>query len=97
MMDDANKVIDKLQRIKPYLQRAYAVKRVGLFGSVARGTYTDNSDVDIMVEFEHPVGIEFVDLSYLLEKELNKKVDVVSFKGIKEKYLEEIEKDIIYV
>ena len=96
-MNEAIKVINKLQHIKPYLQREYAVKRVGLFGSMARGTYTDSSDVDIMVEFEHPVGVEFIDLSYLLEKELNRRVDVVSFKGIKEKYLKEIEKDIIYV
>ena len=97
MMDDTGKVIKKLRRIKPYLQREYAVKRVGLFGSIARGTHTDSSDADIMIEFEYPVGIEFVDLSYFLEKELNRKVDVVSFKGIKNKYLKEIEKDIIYV
>ena len=50
-----------------------------------------------MVEFEHPVGVEFIDLSYLLEKELNRKVDIVSVKGIKSKYLKEIERYIIYV
>jgi len=94
---DTNEAISKLQQIKPYLQHEYAVKRVGLFGSMARGTHTDNSDVDILVEFERPVGVEFIDLSYLLEKELNRKVDVVSLKGIKEKYFKEIEKDIVYV
>ena len=94
---DTNEAISKLQQIKPYLQQEYAVKRVGLFGSTARGTHTKNSDVDILVEFERPVGIEFIDLSYLLEKELNSKVDVVSFKGIKDKYFKEIEKDIVYV
>ena len=96
-MMDTNEVISKLQRIKPYLQREYAVKTVGLFGSFAAGDYTDNSDVDIMVDFERPVGVEFIDLSYLLEKELNRKVDLVSLKGIKDKYLKEIEKDIVYV
>ena len=40
---------------------------------------------------------EFIDLSYLLEKQLNKKVDVVSLKGLKKKYLKEIEKNIVYV
>ena len=94
---DTNEIIGKLQRIKPYLQREYAVKTVGLFGSFAAGTYTDSSDVDIMVEFERPVGMEFIDLSYLLEKELNRKVDLVSLKGVKDKYLKEIEKDIVYV
>jgi len=96
-MMDTNDVISKLQNIKPRLQRDYAVKTVGLFGSFATGNYSDSSDVDIMVEFDHPVGVEFIDLSRLLEKELNKKVDVVSLKGIKDKYLKEIEKDIVYV
>ena len=96
-MMDRKEAIGTLQRLKPYLQRKYAVKRVGLFGSTARGTQTESSDVDILVEFEQPVGIEFVDLSFLLEKEFDKKVDVVSLKGIKDKYLKEIEKDIVYV
>ena len=94
---DTNEIINTLQRIKPYLQREYAVKTVGLFGSYAAGTYTDSSDVDVMVDFERPVGVEFIDLSQVLEKELNKKVDLVSLKGVKDKYLKEIEKDIVYV
>ena len=94
---NTNEALNKLQQIKPYLQQEYAVKRVGLFGSTARGTHTNNSDIDVLVEFERPVGVEFIDLSYLLEKELNRKVDVVSRKGIKDKYFKEIEKDIVYV
>ncbi|MCL2025531.1 MAG: nucleotidyltransferase family protein [Leptospirales bacterium] len=94
---NTNEVIYKLQQIKSQLQREYAVKSIGLFGSFATGSYTNDSDIDIMVEFERPVGVEFIDLSYLLEKELNRKVDVVSIKGIKDKYLKEIERDIIYV
>ena len=94
---DTNEAISKLQQMKPYLQQEYAVKRMGLFGSTARCAHTDSSDVDILVEFERPVGVEFIDLSYLLEKELNRKVDVVSRKGIKDKYFKEIEKDIVYV
>jgi len=75
----------------------YGITRMGIFGSVARGEHTLESDVDILVEFGRPIGIEFIDLSYLLEKELNRKVDVVSRKGIKEGYFKEIEKDIVYV
>ena len=94
---NTNEVISKLQRIKPYLQREYAVKTVGLFGSFSTGNYTDSSDVDILIDFERPVGVEFIDVSCLLEKEFNRKVDVVSLGGIKDKYLKEIEKDIVYV
>ena len=94
---DTNEIINRLQRVKPQLQREYAVKSVGLFGSFADGTYTDKSDVDILVEFERPVGVEFIDLSYLLEKTLTKKVDLVSRNGVKDRYFREIERSIVYV
>jgi predicted nucleotidyltransferase len=87
-----------LQGLKPTLTSRYHVDTIGLFGSIVRDDFvSDTSDVDIAVSFSQPIGIEFIDLSYLLEKELNRKVDVVSIKGLKEKYLKEIERDIVYV
>jgi predicted nucleotidyltransferase len=87
-----------LQKLKPTLATLYHVDTIGLFGSVVRDDFVpDSSDVDIVVNFTKPIGIEFVDLSYFLEKELNKKVNVVSLNGLKEKYLKEIENDIVYV
>ena len=87
-----------LQTLKPTLTSLYHVDTIGLFGSIVRDDFvSDTSDVDIVVSFSKPVGIEFIDLSYLLEKELNRKVDVVSVKGLKEKYFKEIEKEIVYV
>jgi predicted nucleotidyltransferase len=50
-----------------------------------------------MVEFDHPVGMEFIHLCYELEKILNRKVDLVSRNGIKEKYFNELKEDLIYV
>ncbi len=75
----------------------YGISRIAVFGSVARGDETPESDVDLLVEFSRPVGIEFIDLGNALEKELGRRVDVVSRAGIKDKYFKEIEKDIIYV
>jgi predicted nucleotidyltransferase len=75
----------------------YGISRMAVFGSVARGDETPESDIDLLVEFSRPVGIEFIDLGNELEKELGRKVDVVSRRGIKDKYFKEIEKDIIYV
>ena len=87
-----------LQRLKPTLASIYHVDSIGLFGSIVRDDFIpDLSDVDIVVNFSQPIGIEFIDLSYFLEKELNRKVDIVSLRGLKEKYLKEIEKDIVYV
>ena len=87
-----------LEKLKPTLINQYHVDSIGLFGSIVRNDFLpDTSDVDIVVNFTQPIGIEFIDLAELLEKRLKRKVDLVSGKGIQEKYLREIEKDIIYV
>jgi predicted nucleotidyltransferase len=73
------------------------VNTIGLFGSIVRNEFTEKSDVDIIVDFTKPIGIECVDLADYIESKLNKKVDLVSRNGIKPKYFNQIESDIIYV
>jgi len=93
-----NQIKRTLQELKPILMSRYYVNSIGLFGSVVRDNFLpETSDVDIIVDFNRSVGMEFIDLASLLEKELKRKVDVVSKNGMKEKYFKEIEKDIVYV
>lgn len=75
----------------------YNVRTIGLFGSVVRDDFTSASDIDIIVDFSKPIGVEFIDLGNYIEKRLQCKVDLVSRNGIKEKYLKAIESEIIYV
>lgn len=86
-----------LTRIKPELVDRYRVCSLGLFGSVVRDDFTENSDVDILVDFSQPIGIEFIDLADFIEKKLNKKVDLVSKNGVKKKYFRAIESELVYV
>ena len=86
-----------LQKLKPELVNKYHVQSIGLFGSIVRDDFSNNSDIDIIVDFSGPIGIEFVDLVNYLENKLNQKIDLVSKKGIKEKYFKAIEREIIYV
>jgi len=91
-------VIKILQRLKPELKQKYAVSSIGLFGSIVRDDFSPfKSDIDIVVEFSRPIGIEFVDLAEFLESKVKSKVDLVSKSGIREKYLREIELEIINV
>ena len=83
-MKTRKEIISKLQEIKPILQKEYAVKTIGLFGSFADNTNTFDSDVDIMVEFEKPVGWHFFTLEMFLEKTLNRKIDLVTKNALKE-------------
>ena len=87
----------KLSLLKPMLEKQYAVSELGLFGSYVRNEQNEQSDIDILVAFKRPIGIEFVDLADLLEKELDVKVDLVSRNGIKPKYFSAIQPDIVYV
>lgn len=75
----------KLRRLKPIVSEVFHVRQLGYFGSYATGHATQDSDVDILVDFEKPIGWAFFDLQDLLEKELNRKVDLVTLAGLKEK------------
>ncbi len=82
---------------KPILQKKYQLKNIGLFGSFTRKEENPDSDIDILVEFQKPVGYEFIDLAEELERLLNHKVDLVSKNAIKPSLLRYIEEDLIYV
>lgn len=84
-----------LERLKPELVEKYHLRTIGLFGSVVREDFSPISDIDIIVEFNKPVGAEFIDLADYLELKLNRKVDLVSKKGIRDKYLKAIKPEII--
>ncbi len=86
-----------LAQLKPELTQKYFVNSIGLFGSITREDFTDKSDIDIIVDFSKPVGIEFIDLADYIESKLCKKVDLVSKNGVKPKYFHQIEAEIIYV
>lgn len=86
-----------LVKLKPELVKKYPIASIGLFGSIVRDDFTKNSDVDIIVDFNGKIGIEFITLADELEQKLNHKVDLVSRGGIKQKYFDVIESQIIYV
>jgi len=86
-----------LEQLKPEVAQKYHVRTLGLFGSVVRNDFSAASDIDILVDFIQPIGIEFIDLAELLENRLKRKIDLVSKNGIKEKYFKAIEKELVYV
>lgn len=96
-MEQLAEIKKALGQLKPELERKYHVSSIGLFGSVVRVDFRPESDIDIIVDFNGKIGIEFIDLADYIESTLQKKVDLVSRKGIKDKYLKEIEPEIVYV
>jgi len=98
---DREEIISLLRQNYPRLAAEYGVKRVGLFGSFAQGEPRKASDIDLIVEFERPIGFRFVELAEYLESLLGREVDILTPMGIREIRLpwvaEEIERSIIYV
>lgn len=87
----------KLSILLADLKKKYPIKSFEIFGSYARGDQTDVSDLDILVEFNDIIGIRFIDLAEELEQKIGMKVDLISRKGVKKRYLKEISKDLISV
>jgi uncharacterized protein len=92
----AQQIQQQLSNLKPTLIKRFSVSSIGLFGSYARNEQNEDSDIDILVDFNKPVGIEFVDLAEFLEESLKAKVDLASLNGIKPKYLSAIKSEIVY-
>ena len=94
---DKRDIAQILKENKLRLAAKYHLTSIGLFGSFTRDDFHDDSDIDILIEYDLPMGIEFIDLAIELELLLKRPVDLVSRKGIKPKYFKEIQKDLIYV
>ena len=78
-----DKAIQLLRENQDYLRDEFGVSRIGLFGSVARDQSNDLSDVDVVVEFNRPIGFRFMDLADYLEGLLGRKVDLLTSAGIR--------------
>ncbi len=96
-----NQLLQRLRQEQSYLNLTFGVKRLGIFGSYAKGTPRPDSDVDIIIEFERPIGLKFITLVDYLEQQLGKKIDVLTPIGMKSSRLPQvgqaIEESVIYV
>ncbi|QNL50952.1 nucleotidyltransferase family protein [Olivibacter sp. SDN3] len=97
-MYDKAQILTMLKAKKQELEKKYSLSELGLFGSYARGEQNDQSDIDILVDFNSRIdGFQYIRLAHELEDLFNQKVDVVSRKGIKPAYLFYVEKNLVHV
>ena len=87
MMKTLKEIKETLRKHKEELNKKFEVKEIGIFGSYVRNEQTDVSGVDILVDFERPIGQGIVDLKEYLEKVLGVKVDLVPKCGVVRKPL----------
>ena len=93
--------VEILSRLKSYRQlhaTEYGISRLGVFGSVARGTAQPDSDVDVVIEIGKTDLFTLAGIKAELEDMLATKVDLVPYGGRMNAFLKSrIDKDAVYV
>jgi len=77
--------------------KKFGVRRIGLFGSRIRGEGKPQSDIDILVEFDHPSFDRYMELKFYLEDLFGRDVDLVLADTLKEQIRPKIIKEVRYV
>ena len=75
----------------------FGVRDLYLFGSAARDTMDDQSDIDMVVEFAHTTYRDYKDFKSFLESILHRHVDLLTAAAVKGRLKQEIQKDAIHV
>ena len=99
-MIDSNSLMKYLSGNKARYEKDYNLTRIGIFGSVARGEQTDESDIDLVVEFK-PNTPDLYSIKYKLKEEIQEKfktsVDICRLKYIKPVFKKMIQSEVRYV
>jgi hypothetical protein len=91
-------ILLSLKKLKGEVSREYSVKTIGVFGSVARSEETEQSDIDLLVEFSRPVGfVTFMRLEHFLSERLGARVDLVTSDSLKPVIRQDVLDEVIYV
>ena len=100
-MQTKQDIMDLLKTHLPEFNKKFGVKTLGIFGSFARDEAVDGSDLDVLVEFERPIGLRFMEFSDELEKIVSLPVDVLTPAGInsirQSEISQNIKNSIVYV
>ena len=93
-----NDILQILRQNKTFLEENFKVKRIGVFGSYVKGLQHSESDIDIIVQIERPMGfIMFLKLEKYLTELLGKRVDLLTFSSLKSYMKDKILREVKYV
>jgi len=97
-MRDTSEVLEQLRVMRHELREQYHVRNIGIFGSYSRKLQTEQSDLDLVVEFDQPIGMmAFVHLKKLISDRLNIAVDLVTPEGLHPLIRDQVMHEVVYV
>jgi predicted nucleotidyltransferase len=99
-MKNQAEILKEQKALKQALKKQYHVEKLGIFGSYASESATQESDLDLLVEFEDELPNIYEikkELKAFLEQKFDIKIDLAREKYLKPLYREQILKQVIYV
>jgi uncharacterized protein len=95
---DRDRLLALLAEHKPVLAERFGVRTLRLFGSFARGTARDDSDVDVLVAFgQPPTADQYFGTQFYLEDLIGRPVDLVTETALRDRLRPYVERDAISV
>ena len=95
---DRTEALRMLREHKPVLQQRFGVTKLALFGSLARDTARDDSDVDVLVAFDGPATPDrYFGVQFYLEDLLGRSVDLVTERALRPQLRPYVERDAITI
>jgi predicted nucleotidyltransferase len=98
-MTERDEVLSVLKRDVMIMKDRFGVRRIGLFGSVARDEAGVQSDIDILIELDsESVSYQkYLDLEEYLQSLFSRKVEIVTSDGISKNILPNISREVVWV
>lgn len=75
-------ILSILRAALPELRQRFGVEQIAIFGSYAKGTASDQSDVDVCVQLSRPLGLKFFGLALYLEEILSRRIDLITLESL---------------
>ncbi len=91
-----DKILQLLREHDGTMRERFTVRKIGIFGSLARDEVALESDIDLLVEFENPTFDHYMDLKFLLEELFHTEVDLVLADTLKPRLKPYISREVIY-
>ena len=93
-----NEILEILRNYKAQYAEKYGIRTLGVFGSVARDTARDDSDLDVVVYLEKPDLFALAGIKNDLQDKTHKQVDIVAYRDTMNRFLKtRIDKEAVYV
>jgi predicted nucleotidyltransferase len=90
--------IEILKKHEDTIKKKYHVRKIGIFGSFARGEEKEGSDIDVLVVFEKGSKTfdNYMDLKFFLEDLFHRKIDLVTVEALRPQLKDDILREVVY-